>query len=76
MTERLSSWDAIRLGARGIPSQAMHTLHKKRGEGQIGTIMTSNIILDCDEDTTAGDSVIPIDAPLYGERFEAFEEVA
>lgn len=76
MTERLSSWDPDKLEARGIPSKSIHTLYKRWGEGVIGTITTGNIMLEYDQIATAGDLVVPRDAPFHGDRFEAFSELA
>ncbi|KAI4245590.1 MAG: hypothetical protein L6R40_002391 [Gallowayella cf. fulva] len=76
MTERISSWDPENFEARGIPSKNLINVYKRWGEGQLGTILTGNIMIDYDQLEAAGNPVIPRTAPFHGERFEAFKELA
>ncbi|KAL8743958.1 MAG: hypothetical protein Q9184_008051, partial [Pyrenodesmia sp. 2 TL-2023] len=76
MTERMSSWDPNNLEARGIPSKNLIKVYKRWGEGQLGTIMTGNIMIELDQLEAAGNAIIPRTAPFSGERFEAFKELA
>lgn len=76
MSERLSSWDAKDLKARGIPSKELINVYKRWGEGGMGTILTGNIMIAPDQLEAPGNPIIPDDAPFSGERFEAFKELA
>ncbi|EEU41617.1 uncharacterized protein NECHADRAFT_87871 [Fusarium vanettenii 77-13-4] len=63
MTERLSTWHPNNLEERG-------------GEGGFGVILTGHIMIAYDQLEAAGNSVVSRDAPFFGERFEAFKEMA
>ena len=76
MTERISSWDPQNLSARGIPSQNLINVYKRWGEGQLGTILTGNIMMEYDQLEAAGDAIIPTTSAPQGERFEAFKNLA
>lgn len=76
MTERLSSWDPKNLEARGIPSKELINAYKRWGEGEIGIMLTGNIMFEYDHLEAAGNPIIPKTAPFEGERFEAFKEMA
>ncbi|KAI9873213.1 MAG: hypothetical protein M1830_000704 [Pleopsidium flavum] len=76
MTERISSWDPKNFSARGIPSKNLINVYKRWGEGQLGTILTGNIMIEYDQLEAAGNPIIPRDAEFNGERFEAFKELA
>ena len=76
MTERLSSWDPKNLEARGIPSKNLINVYKRWGEGQLGTILTGNIMIDYDQLEAKGNPIIPRGAKFEGERFEAFKTMA
>ncbi|KAL9610637.1 MAG: hypothetical protein Q9167_004679 [Letrouitia subvulpina] len=76
MTERLSSWDPNNLEARGTPSKELINVYKRWGEGQLGTILTGNIMIELDQLEAAGNPIIPRTSPFSGERFEAFKELA
>ena len=76
MTERISSWDAKNIEARGIPSKELINLYKRWGEGQFGVILTGNILIDPEHLEAPGNPVIPRNAPFKGERFQAFKEMA
>jgi len=45
MTERLSSWDPKNFSVRGIPSDNLINAYKRWGEGEIGVILTGNIMV-------------------------------
>lgn len=45
MTERLSSWDPQDFSKRGIPSENLITAYQRWGEGQIGVILTGNVMV-------------------------------
>lgn len=76
MTERLSTWDPQNLEARGIPTDDLINLYKRWGEGDLGLILTGNIMIDFDQLEAAGNAVIPRDAKPEGKRFEAFSRLA
>lgn len=76
MTERISSWDPKNLSGRGIPSKNLINVYKRWGEGQLGTILTGNIMMEYDQLEAAGNPIIPRDAEFKGERFEAFKALA
>ena len=76
MTERLSSWHPNDLEARGVPSTNLVNVYKRWGEGQMGTILTGNVMIELDQLEAPGNPVIPRTAPFSGERFEAFKEMA
>jgi 2,4-dienoyl-CoA reductase-like NADH-dependent reductase (Old Yellow Enzyme family) len=48
MTERLSSWDAKNLEARGVPSKNLINVYKRWGQGEYGVILTGNIMIEYD----------------------------
>ncbi|KAK4503168.1 hypothetical protein PRZ48_006596 [Zasmidium cellare] len=54
----------------------MFNLYKTWGEGQIGMILTGNVMLEYDQVATAGDPVVPRGESFSGPRFEAFKELA
>ncbi|KAG9551748.1 FMN-linked oxidoreductase, partial [Aureobasidium melanogenum] len=76
MTERLSSWDPENLPARGVPSERLINAYKRWGEGEIGLILSGNIMFEYDHLEAAGNPIIPVDAPFEGERFENFKRMA
>lgn len=77
MTERLSSWDPTTFEGRGIPSKNLINVYRRWGEGQIGLILTGNIMFEYDHLEAPGNPIIPRDAPLSGdERSAAFKEMA
>ena len=45
MTERISSWHPKDYEARGVPSKNLINVYKRWGEGQLGTILTGNIMV-------------------------------
>ena len=75
MTERLSSWDAKDLKARGIPSPELINVYRRWGEGGLGTILTGNIMVDPINLEGPGNPIIPHDTPFSGPRFEAFQKL-
>ena len=76
MTERISSWDPNDLEARGIPSDNLINVYKRWGEGQLGTILTGNIMMEYDQLEAAGNPIIPRTEKPEGKRFEAFKRLA
>ncbi|KAL8681993.1 MAG: hypothetical protein Q9186_001935 [Xanthomendoza sp. 1 TL-2023] len=76
MTERISSWDPENFQARGIPSKNLINVYKRWGEGELGTILTGNIMIEYDQLEAAGNPIIPRTSDFSGERFEAFKELA
>ena len=78
MTERISSWDPNNLEARGIPSSNLINVYKRWGEGQLGTILTGNIMIAYDQLEAAGNPIIPPSAPTTpgDPRFDAFTSLA
>jgi 2,4-dienoyl-CoA reductase-like NADH-dependent reductase (Old Yellow Enzyme family) len=76
MTERLSSWDAKNLEARGVPSKNLINVYRRWGEGEFGVILSGNIMFEYDHLEAAGNPIIPRGSPYEGERFEGFKEMA
>ncbi|KAF1935775.1 FMN-linked oxidoreductase [Clathrospora elynae] len=76
MTERLSSWDAKNLEARGIPSKNLVNVYRRWGEGEFGVILTGNVMFEYDHLEAAGNPIIPRGSKYEGERFEGFKEIA
>lgn len=76
MTERISSWDPKNFEARGIPSENLINVYKRWGEGELGTILTGNTMIELDQLEAAGNPIVPRRAPFSGERFEAFKRQA
>lgn len=76
MTERISSWDPKNLEARGIPSDNLINVYKRWGEGDLGLILTGNIMIEYDQLEAAGNPIIPRTEKPEGKRFEAFKRLA
>ncbi|KFA60707.1 hypothetical protein S40285_09621 [Stachybotrys chlorohalonatus IBT 40285] len=76
MTERLSTWDPKDFSKRGIPTKQLINVYRRWGEGEIGLILTGNVMIEYDQLEAAGNPIIPRDAPFEGERFDAFKELA
>jgi 2,4-dienoyl-CoA reductase-like NADH-dependent reductase (Old Yellow Enzyme family) len=76
MTERLSTWDAKDLSKRGIPTENLINVYKRWGEGALGLILTGNIMIDYQQLEAAGNPIIPQEAGISGERFDAFRELS
>ncbi|KAE8370134.1 NADH oxidase [Aspergillus caelatus] len=76
MSERLSTWSEDDLSARGIPSDELVKAYHVWGKGDIGMILTGNVMIDPQQLETEGNLIIPGDAPFTGERFEQFKKLA
>ncbi|TEY70342.1 hypothetical protein BOTCAL_0106g00170 [Botryotinia calthae] len=76
MSERQSSWDPKDLKSRGIPSTNLINVYKRWGEGEYGQILTGNVMVEYDHLESMGNSIIPLEAPFEGERFERFAAMA
>ena len=76
MTERISSWDPQNFEARGIPSDDLINVYKRWGEGELGMILTGNIMMEYDQLEAAGNPIIPRTEKPEGKRFEAFKRLA
>lgn len=77
MTERMSSWDVKNPSEAGIPSTDLISLYNRWGsEGEIGLITTGSMSVDRNYMESPGNSVIPLNAPRSGERFERFNLLA
>ncbi|KAE8155682.1 FMN-linked oxidoreductase [Aspergillus tamarii] len=72
----MASFSQSDIGSRGIPSVALVNLYKQWGKDNIGVIITGNIMIDGDHLVSAGDAVIPRDAPFSGLRFDRFSGMA
>lgn len=75
MTERLSSWDAKKLEARGVPSKELINVYRIWGQGEYGVILSGNVMIEYDHLEAPGNPIIPRGAPYEGERFERFKEL-
>lgn len=76
MTERISSWDPQNFEARGIPTDNLINVYKRWGEGELGMILTGNIMMEFDQLEAAGNPIIPRTEKPEGKRFEAFRRLA
>lgn len=76
MTERLCTWSPTNLPARGIPTANLVNVYRRWGEGEIGVIVSGNIMIDYEHLEAAGNAIITRDAKFEGERFEGFREMA
>ncbi|KAF4948716.1 hypothetical protein FSARC_13652 [Fusarium sarcochroum] len=76
MSEKLATWDAKDVSARGYPTPELITLYKNWGAGGWGSILTSNIIIDGLNLEAPGNLIVPADEPFEGRRFEGFKELA
>lgn len=76
MAEILGSWDPKDVSARGIPTESCINAYRCWGEGQIGTILTGNTMIDPEHIGAPGDLIIPPNSGFEGERFEAFKSLA
>jgi len=76
MTERLSSWSPTDLPSRGIPSAELINSYRRWGEGEIGVILTGNVMIEYDQLEAAGNPIIPREADFSGPRFDAFKKMA
>ncbi|KNG89829.1 hypothetical protein ANOM_002849 [Aspergillus nomiae NRRL 13137] len=76
MSERLSSWSEDNLSARGIPSQTLVETYSTWGQGEIGLILTGNVMIHPQQLETEGNLIIPADSPFEGERFEQYQKLA
>lgn len=76
MTERLSTWDAENLEARGVPTKELIEVYRRWGEDEYGIILTGNTMIEYDQLEAPGNPIIPREAPFSGERFEAFKKLA
>lgn len=76
MSEKLATWDDTDHSKRGIPGKELETLYRKWGEGKWGQILTGNVQIDYENLETAGNMIVPQDAPFEGERFEGFKAIA
>ncbi|KAL7266303.1 NADH-dependent flavin oxidoreductase [Rhizina undulata] len=73
MTERLSSWDEEDLDKRGKPTQALIDLYERWGEGQIGVIITGNIMVDPGHLESTGNATLHTN---HDNRLEDFRKIA
>ena len=62
--------------ARGIPSKELINVYRRWGEGDLGTILTGNLMIDLDQLEAEGNMIVPLHAEPSGERFNAFKELA
>ncbi|KAJ4329686.1 hypothetical protein N0V95_010164, partial [Ascochyta clinopodiicola] len=76
MTERLSSWNAKDLEARGVPPKKLANVYRRWGEGEYGVILTGNIMFEYDHLEAPGNAIIPRSSTYEGERFEGFKAMA
>ena len=77
MTERLSSWDPENLANRGVPSQNLVNVYNRWGEGEIGVILSGNVMFEYDHLEAAGNPIIPRHESFGpSERFTGFAQMA
>ncbi|KAH7051119.1 hypothetical protein B0J12DRAFT_752589 [Macrophomina phaseolina] len=75
MSERLASWNVAPL-QRGVPSRELIQLYETWGRGQIGMLVTGNIMVDPAHLEAVGNPAVPFDSALSGQRFDAFQALA
>lgn len=76
MSERMSSWSVEDLSARGIPSDELVQAYTVWGQGEIGLLLTGNVMIHPQQLEAEGNLIIPGDAPFEGKRFEQFKKLA
>lgn len=76
MTERLSSWDPQEFSKRGVPSDNLINLYRRWGEGELGVILTGNVMIEYDHLEAMGNPIVPLEADFSGPRFDAFKKMA
>ncbi|PYH76560.1 NADH oxidase [Aspergillus uvarum CBS 121591] len=76
MSERLCSWSVESLAARGVPSDELIEAYRVWGAGEIGLLLTGNVMIDPAHLEAPGNLIIPADAPFEGERFARFQQLA
>ncbi|KAB8242377.1 hypothetical protein BDV35DRAFT_396857 [Aspergillus flavus] len=69
MSERMCSWSEENPSARGIPSSELIETYRTWGRGNIGAIVTGNVMIDPNHIEVEGNPIIPPSAPFSGERF-------
>src|SRR4051794_14358986 len=75
MSERLASW-TIDPKERGVPSPELIRLYSVWGQGQIGVLITGNIMVDPEHLEAVGNAAVPDGASFCDYRFEAFRQMA
>lgn len=78
MSERLSSWvsDPSKAHERGIPSQEMVHLYRVWAQGNLGVLVTGNVLIDYTNLEAASNPIIARDSIYEGLRFERFRQLA
>lgn len=76
MSERMCSWTEDNSFARGIPSSELIETYRTWGRGNIGAIVTGNVMIDHNHIEVEGNPIIPPSAPFSGERFGQFTNLA
>ncbi|EIT81298.1 NADH:flavin oxidoreductase/12-oxophytodienoate reductase [Aspergillus oryzae 100-8] len=76
MSERMCSWSEENPSARGIPSSELIETYRTWGRGNIGAIVTGNVMIDPNHIEVEGNPIIPPSAPFSGERFGQFTNLA
>ncbi|KAJ5086239.1 NADH oxidase [Penicillium alfredii] len=76
LTERMASWSATELPARGIPTPELINLYRRWGEGGYGVILTGNLMIAYDQLEAMGNMIIDLENEFSGGRFEAFQQLA
>jgi len=77
MSERLSSYaPSGDSNEKGVPSPELANLYRIWGKGNIGLILTGNIMVDVEHMEAAGNAAIPLNSPFHGQRFDAFRNFA
>ncbi|KAB8203766.1 hypothetical protein BDV34DRAFT_227047 [Aspergillus parasiticus] len=76
MSERMCSWTEENPSARGIPSRELIETYRTWGRGNIGAIVTGNVMIDPNHIEAEGNPTIPPNALFSGERFDQFANLA
>ncbi|OGM47479.1 hypothetical protein ABOM_002557 [Aspergillus bombycis] len=76
MSERMCSWSEENHSARGIPSSELIETYRTWGRGNIGAIVTGNVMIDPNHIEAEGNPIIPPNAVFSGERFGQFANLA
>ncbi|KAM0276748.1 hypothetical protein ACHAQH_006459 [Verticillium albo-atrum] len=76
MTERMSTWHPTEFEKRGVATPELINVYKRWGEGGYGVILSGNCMIEYDHLESAGNLIVPREAPFSGERFEAFKALS
>ena len=74
--EKMASWHPADMSTSGIPRDELATLYRRWADGGFGINVTGNIMVDPTHLDAPKNMMVPVDAPLSGPRFAAFQRLA